>query len=108
MKNLWKLMTWLVVLGLMTVGIYTPALAEETVDLSKKCSITLDIDKKKEAEGGTFEAYRLASLEVMDGRYMFKDLFGDKTYELDAEFPPKLLEYYNQFLSENEMKAAPT
>ena len=120
MRNWWKLLAWLLVVGLTTAGVYRPVLAEEstetagttettesagtsdTLDTSKKCSICLIIDSEGKAAGGTFSAYKLAALEEVDGEYVFKDIHGDRTIDLkDDKSIAEYLEYYKTYVTDN-------
>ena len=120
MRNWWKLLAWLLVVGLTTAGVYRPVLAEEStetagttettesvgstepLDTSKKCSICLTIDSKGEAAGGSFSAYKLAALEEVDGEYVFKDIHGDRTIDLkDDKSIAEYLKYYKSYVTDN-------
>ena len=110
MKNCWKLMAWLMVLGLMAVGIYRPVLAdssetstENPVTSKSDCSITMTIDSTGTATGGSFLAYRVAEI-VSDDGYVFKSLYGDITVDFsDATKKTKLInEYYDNYISKGK------
>ena len=105
MKNLWKLMTWFVVLGFMTAGIYSPALAASQVDQSADCSITLtNLGGSNPASGGAFVAYRVAVIEDQDGVPVFQSLYGNKEVVDITKNASKLASEYETLVKENAVE----
>ena len=119
MKNLWKFMSWLVILGIVTAGVYHPVLAAESsestkaaqssnsrvVDQNAKCSITLtNLGGDAAASGGAFIAYRVATVDYDDGNAVFRSLYGDKGIVDVTKNVTKLAEQYYTFVSENAVE----
>ena len=105
MKNLWKLMTWFMVLGLMTVGAYNPVLASSQVDQNKECSITLtNLGGSNPASGGGFVAYRVAVIEDQGGAPVFRSLYGNKEVVDITNNVSKLASEYETLVNEKAVE----
>jgi len=96
MKNLWKLMTWLVVLGFMTAGVYSPVMAASQVDQNAECTINLtNLGGDNPVSGGAFVAYRVATIEAQGGQEVFRSLYGDKgVVDIENNVTKLASEYY--------------
>lgn len=136
MKNCWKLMAWLMVLGLVLVGSYRPVLADtseattqatsmtttssdssstsvtpkEDLKVDRKdCSIKITIDSTGAATGGSFQAYRVAEITGENGPYRFKSLYGDVAVDYsDATKLQNLTNYYAEYVKNNNVAATCT